>query len=121
MFSSVVVGTLVDKVCASVVSGTLSIIAGSLFGSVLLSVFKAIVMGTNFTVVVSGLTDVNGLLAVVNFWCEMVLVEGTVGFGDVDTFVVAVIRGDDDDDNNDGDDVYAELTVVDVIAEPSEK
>lgn len=57
IFSSVVVGDLDAIIFRIVVSGCFPIIGCSLLASVLLSVLSTIVMGTNLTVVVSGLTD----------------------------------------------------------------
>lgn len=103
--------------CESVVSGTRSIIGCSLLGSVLLSVFKANVVTTDFTVVVSGLTDDNGLLTIVTFWCIFGCIVETVDFDCVDKVVVSVIRGVDVD----VDGKCVDVTVVVVIDEPSEK
>lgn len=103
-----------------VISGSLLINSGSLFGSVLLSTFKTIVIGTNLTVVVSGLnddTDDVGFFVVVIFWWWVVLAD--VGFGDDESFVVFKMCVVDDAD-------WIELAVVvvvvvDEIDEPNEK
>lgn len=120
IFSSVVVGSLDETTLRTVVSDTLSTIGCSLLFSVLLSVFKEMVIGMYPTVVVTGFRVVSGLFAVVNFGRLVVLI--TVEIDGVDPFVAFVILEavEDEDEDEDGDE-YNEVAVVDVIDEPNEK
>lgn len=116
IFSSVVVGNLDATEFLVVVSGCFPTMGCSLLASVLLSVFRTIVMGTNLAVVVSGLNDVDdddGIWFVcVIFWCWILL--EAVGFGGTVAFVVVVIC-----DVNDVE--WYEVAVVDGTDEPNEK